>query len=554
MDTNQSLLTQQQLQWQSYRAFNITIVCSFIFFYSIGIIQSYSLFSTPAIFTIPILIPSFILILCSILLYCIVKQHDKLTHRIAPIVTFLMTLFITINSHFQEQTDLNSFLYLVLLLPLFYSYLLAYNTQHLIVNNVFLLLCYIFASITGSTDPLVFLFNSAFLIILCYLTIYTQCQVDHLQQPTSLHEIEKHTIMSKKNSRYLNSIIHDIRQPLSSLSLYSHLLEKKLTDTQHLQLAQSIKHSSEELERWISSLLDLARLDSNAVAPTNTEFSLTSVLSPIVQKYQQQAELKGITLATHFPDISIKGDIRLITSIVDTLLSNAVIHGSQEKDARILLAVRHYKERAILQVWNQGHAIEASIFEALFDEVVLAENPLNNKSKGIGLGLAIAQRKAQLCDTSIEAITNDKGSRFSITLKTTAEKATRKGLNELSNQCLDCHILLIDDDPSILTALSMLLENWGYQVDCADTAEKGIEHYQANKYSLVISDYRLPNQKTGLDVLKAIDKGVPSILLTGEADPEKLKEVKESNKVLDYMILNKPVKPAALRSMLKLLL
>jgi len=125
MDTNQSLLTQQQLQWQSYRAFNITIVCSFIFFYSIGIIQSYSLFSTPAIFTIPILIPSFILILCSILLYCIVKQHDKLTHRIAPIVTFLMTLFITINSHFQEQTDLNSFLYLVLLLPLFYSYLLA---------------------------------------------------------------------------------------------------------------------------------------------------------------------------------------------------------------------------------------------------------------------------------------------------------------------------------------------------------------------------------------------------------------------------------------------
>ena len=137
--------------------------------------------------------------------------------------------------------------------------------------------------------------------------------------------------MSKKSSRYLNSIIHDIRQPLSSLSLYSHLLEKKLTDTQHLQLAQSIKHSSEELERWISSLLDLSRLDSNAITPTITEFKLSSALSPIIQKYQQQALLKGINFSTRLPDMTVKGDIRLITSIVDALLSNAMVHGSQEK-------------------------------------------------------------------------------------------------------------------------------------------------------------------------------------------------------------------------------
>jgi len=554
MDLNQSLLTRQQLQWQSYRSFNISIMCSFIFFFSVGIIQSYSLFSQPAIFTIPIVIPIFILLMCCLLLYCIIIQEDRLAYRMAPLVAFSITLFVVINSHFQEQTDLNSFLYLVLLLPLFYFYLLAYNTQHLIVNNVFLLLCYIFASITGNTDPLVFLFNSAFLITLCYLTIYSQYYCHSAPQTKPTHELEKQTIMSKKNSRYLNSIIHDIRQPLSSLSLYSHLLEKKLTDTQHLQLAQSIKHSSEELERWISSLLDLARLDSQGITLANTEFSLNTVLTPIIQKYQQQAELKGITLSTRIPPLSIEGDTRLITNIVDVLLSNAVIHGKQEKDARILLAVRHYQDRAVLQVWNQGSAIEPSIFDALFDEVALAENPLNNKCKGIGLGLAIAQRKAQLCGTKIEAVTSDKGSRFSITLKTVPEEVKHKGLNELSNQCLNCHILLIDDDPSILAALTMLLESWGYQVDCAGTAEEGIAKYQENHYSLVISDYRLPHQQTGLDVIKAIHKGMPSILLTGEADPEKLKEVKESSKVLDYMILNKPVKPAALRSMLKHLL
>ena len=553
MDVHQELL-KQQIRWQSLRPFNITIISSFVFFFLIGIAQSYTLFDSNPIFTAPLVIPVLILLLCTATLYTIVKEKDDLAHRIAPITTFVITLFITINSHFQEQTYLNSFLYVVLLLPLFYSYLLAYNTRYLIANNVFLLLCYIFASILGNTDPLVFLFNSAFLLTLCYLTIYTQFRANKSHNNQSLSNFEKNSIMSKKSSRYLNSIVHDIRQPLSSLSLYSHLLEKKLTDTQHLQLAQSIKHSSEELERWISSLLDLSRLDSNAITPTITEFKLSSALSPIIQKYQQQALLKGINFSTRLPDMTVKGDIRLITSIIDALLSNAMVHGSQEKNAHILLSARHYQKQAKIQVWNQGEEIEGSIFETLFDEVAQAENPLNNKTKGIGLGLAIAQRKANLCNTSIEAKTNKKGSCFSLMLDTGIKPQKRKELRELSNQCLNCKILLIDDDQGILMALSMLLETWGYNVDCADTAEEGLAKYSASEYDLVISDFRLPNQKTGLDVLKKIKNGTPSILLTGEADPEKLKEVKESSKFLDYMILNKPVKPAALRSMLKQLL
>jgi len=554
MDIYQERVSIQQLRWQSLRPFNITIVASFVFFFLIGIAQSYTLFNSSPTFTAPLIIPATLLVLNLAILYMMVKMHDIWAQRVIPVTAFFITIFISVNSHFQEQTYQNSFLYLVLLLPLFYSYLLAYNTRYLILQNVFLLLCYTFASVMGNTTPLVFLFNIAFLLTLCYLTMYTQFKADASQGKQSLSHIEKNTIISKKNSRYLNSIIHDIRQPLSSLSLYSHLLEKTLTDTQHLQLAQSIKHSSEELERWISSLLDLARLDNDAITPTVTEFELSVVLSPIIQKYQQQALLKGLNFSTRIPKVTVKGDIRILTSIVDVLLSNAMIHGSQNKNSQVLLSVRQYQKQAKLQVWNQGEEIESSIFDTLFDEVAQAENPFNNKTKGIGLGLSIAQRKAQLCNTKIEAKTNSKGSCFTLMLETGLKPQKRKNLKEISNQSLSCKILLIDDDKGILTALSMLLESWGYQVDCADTAEEGLEKYSTSDYDLIITDFRLPNQKTGLDVLREIKTGTPSILLTGEADPEKLKEVKESNKVLDYMILNKPVKPASLRAMLKQLL
>ena len=544
------------VRWQSFRTFNIVIIASFIFFFSIGIAQSYTVFDSSPTFTTALYIPLTILLLCIMALISLICKKDKLAQNIILISALLITLFVAINSHFQEQTYQNSFLYLTLLLPLFYTYLFSYSIPLLIFNNIFLTVCYIFSCILGETDALVFLFNSTFLIIMCYLTVYTKMR-DHKspKQETDIKP-EKDTILSQQSVRYLNRIIHDIRQPLSSLSLYGHLLENKLNDTPHYQLANNIKLASEELERWLSSLLDLARLDDNAITPAFTEFNVASALLPLVKKYQRQASGLGIKIIGRLPAITVRMDKQLLIEIVETLLSNAIVHGKQENAAKILLSVRAHQGNALLQVWNQGEPIITSIYEHLFDEVVLADNPLHNKSKGIGLGLAIAQRKAVLCKTQITAITGPNGSCFQLALESVVSTPKVINLNQLANHSINYRILLIDDDPGILSALSMLLENWGYLVDCASTAEKGLQHYNSNRYDLVISDYRLPNHKTGLDVIKAIRQqdAIPAVLLTGEADPGKLQEVQETGKGINYKVLNKPVKPASLRFLLKQLL
>ena len=556
MEIQQPTLTKQQLRWQSLRPFNIVILCSFIFFFLIGIAQSYTFFNSPPTFSTSIFIPLIILLLCTITLHGILNKKDLLAQRVAPVMSIAITFFVSINSHYQEQTHLNNFLYLVLLLPLFYAYLFSYNTLYLVINNVLLSICYIFASIFGDTDALVFLFNSLFLLTLCYLTIYTQLRNNKNCIQSLTEENEKTTILSQRSGHYLNRIIHDIRQPLSSLSLHSNLLENNLSGTRHAKLAANIKLSSEELERWLSSLLDLARLDSHAISASISQFTLASVLLPTIKKYQYQASIRDIQLTSRLPDLTIKSDHRLLTEIVETLLSNAIVHGSQTKGSDILLNVRRSDNKALLQVWNQGKEIESSILNNLFDEVAQAENPLHNKSKGIGLGLAIAQRKALLIGTKIEVATKETGSRFTLILDTVENPQKHVDLNKLSNHPVDHKILLIDDDIGILNALNMLLDNWGYSVDCASTAEEGLQKYHKNKYDLVISDYRLPNQKTGIDVIKVIknEDNIPAILLTGEAEPAKLKEVQESAMTIDYKILNKPVKPASLRFLLKQLL
>ncbi|MEL0659809.1 hybrid sensor histidine kinase/response regulator [Psychromonas arctica] len=552
----EAIPTQSQLRWQSLRPFNVIILCSFVFFFLIGIGQSYTRFGASPTFITPLFIPAIILLLCVLNLVGLIAKKDNIVQTLMPINCLSITFFVSINSHFQEHLYVSSFLYLVLLLPLFYSYLFAYSTTHLVINNIFLAICYIFASIIGNTDALAFLFNSTFLMTMCYLTIFTQSRHSKKnKQPVEIKP-EQPSIINQQTGDYLKRIIHDIRQPLSSLSLYGHLLENKLTGTPQLQLAKNIKLASEELDRWLSSLLDLARMDSDTTVPQISEFTLASTLLPSIKKYQFQAFELGIQIITRLPNLTIKTDKRLFIEIIETLLNNAIIHGSQKKGTQILLSVRHYQGKALIQVWNQGAKIETSLLDNLFDEISLADNPLHNKSKGIGLGLPIAQRKAILCDTKIEVISNQRGSRFSFAVNIAENTKKHINLNKLSNHSIDYKILLIDDDQGILHALSMLLENWGYTVECADTAEEGLEKYYLNNYDLIISDYRLPNQKTGLDVIKKIKEqdDIPAVLLTGEADPGKLKEVQTTGKEINYKILNKPVKPASLRFLLKQLL
>jgi len=363
-------------------------------------------------------------------------------------------------------------------------------------------------------------------------------------------------IISPKTSRYLNRIIHDIRQPLSSLSLYGQLLENKLQLSPHYQLAKNVKLASEDIDRWLSALLDLSRLDSDTMTVNVSDFSLTSALSSLIKKNQFMAKQSGVKISVHLPEMQVTSDQRLLTEIVDTLLNNALLHSSAKKSAKVLLSVRHYQGKALLQVWNQGAKIPDQLIGSLFDEIALADNPLHNKSKGIGLGLPIAQRKAHLCNTNIKVTTDNNGSCFSIALNLARNVISPTNLNNFANTPANFNILLIDDDQGILSALSMLLENWGYKVDCANTAEMGLQQFNLKSYHLVITDYRFSTQQTGLDVIKAIKNinDITAVLLTGEADPNKLKEVQDLAKKINYKILHKPVKPASLRFLLTQLL
>ena len=333
--------------------------------------------------------------------------------------------------------------------------------------------------------------------------------------------------------------------------MYSHLLEKQVQDEKQSMLVENLLCASNQLDRWLSSLLELATLDSKGQQAIVKNIPLETCLSPLIEKYHQLAKSKGMLLKVRLSKTVIYSDTKLLTDIIDNLLNNAFLHGSQIKGGAVLLSARHHQGTINIQVWNQGPRINGEHLESLFDELYYSKNPLHNKAKGLGLGLALSQRKAVLLNTEISVKTSDKGSCFSIIIPIGKEIAEVPSSPVRSSQGSQ-NILLIDDDASILAALSMLLENWGYRVDCAENSEQAIDLLESKSFALMISDYRLPGEKNGIDLIKIAQQkqGIPSVLLTGEVDPDKLKE----GELRSYRVLHKPLKPAALRLLLRQLL
>lgn len=536
------------LRWQSLRIYNIVILAAFLFFYVAGSLQSYVFFSSHAAFNLPFVYPLVAIFLCAYLLHCLLKKEEKNIFWLLPVLTFFSTLFITINSHFEAPTTQNSFLYCALLLPLFYSYLLAYNFRLLVINHIVIVITYTFTAVVGDTGTLTFIINALFLLSLTVLTLFSNLKNNSPKKYKKTKESTTASQAATINAAYLPKIIHDVRQPLSSITLYSHLLEKYLKDSAPQDIVQNLQQSAKQLEGGLTALFDLYALQSQSIRPQIKNRHLANLLAPLIKKYQELAKQHNFTFNIKITDASIKSDGKLLSEILDVLLSNALQHGKQSADRKILLSARKLKGKINLQVWNQGPKISERCLNSLFDKTNYSEQDKQNKQNGLGLGLAIAQNKAQLLNTHIKVQTSNHGSCFSVAVARGEDRASDQQQSIYTADNSE-NVLLVDDDPSILNALSLLLTNWGYKICCATTAEQALTILAEQQISILISDYRLPGQKNGIDLISAAQKGrkITTVLLTGEIDSGKLK----AGSCLNYKILHKPVKPAALRVLLR---
>ena len=199
-------------------------------------------------------------------------------------------------------------------------------------------------------------------------------------------------------SRFLAAASHDLRQPLQTLSLLQAMLADSISDPGASQLIERLDKTITAMSGLLDKLLDINQLEAGVVQPKPCEFAIGDVLQQMRTEFEIHAADAGLSLRVVPCHITVRTDPRLLEQILRNMLSNATKYTSQGK---VLLGCRRRGERLSIEVWDTGTGIPQTELSAIFKEFHQLDNPAGKRAKGLGLGLAIVQRIADLLEVPI---------------------------------------------------------------------------------------------------------------------------------------------------------
>jgi PAS domain S-box-containing protein len=354
-------------------------------------------------------------------------------------------------------------------------------------------------------------------------------------------------------TKFLAAVSHDLLQPLNAARLFTGALLDQPMPERIGHLIGSVSNSLEDVERLLSTLVDISKLDAGAIKPDISAFNVSELLNNIASEYTHIAQSEGLAFDSVISSAVVSTDPALLARVVRNLLSNAVRY--TEPGGRILLGCRRRPDGLELQVLDTGSGIPTDQLETIFQEFKRGKN--TGQDKGLGLGLAIVEKIARMLGHSINVRSQPgRGSLFSILLPY-GELAPQHTVPQLQHRDFGeglrgRHIWMIDNDQSICDGMSTLLGGWG----CETVTALSLEHLREQlavgtaPLDLLIADYHLDNDVNGVDVVAEIMQQRPDqppvLMVTANYS----NELKQQMRELGYQLMHKPIRPLKLKTML----
>jgi signal transduction histidine kinase len=365
-------------------------------------------------------------------------------------------------------------------------------------------------------------------------------------------------------ARFLAAASHDLRQPAHALGLYTAALRAGGLAPAQAEIAERMAAALAAMEAMFAALLDVSRMDADAVRPHWDLVALAPLLRRLADECAPAAEARGLRLGLHLaPAVTEAGaltvsDELLLERVLRNLLANAVKFTRQ---GGVLLACRARTAADgtrgwRIEVWDSGIGIAAADQERVFEEFLQLGNSGRERAVGQGLGLAIVQRLVHLLQLRLSLHSRPgRGSVFFIDglLPAAATPrqaaAARNGLRRLAGTV----VAVIEDDADVRDAMVRLLQMWDCTALAGAAADDVLRQQQAAalRVHAVVADVHLAGGRHGPDELRVLfaawGREVPALLVSGETSPGRLRELEAGG----HTCLAKPVSPARLRAWLE---
>ena len=361
--------------------------------------------------------------------------------------------------------------------------------------------------------------------------------------------------LDEVKTRFFTNITHELRTPLSLIKgPLSSVLKSKQLDEKNLSFLKTAGNNAEILQKLISSLLDLSKLESESMKINDMSFSLFEFTRLAASNFESYAQQVGIELIFDYKaakSLYIKLDKEKLETIINNLISNAIKFTPE--GGRITISVHDMENEIHIRVQDTGVGISAEEIPHIFERFYQASNTDKAQSGGTGIGLTLSIEFARLMggDISVKSSPGE-GSTFTVRLPRNevlgsfevADKNMQNSFNQHDTEFdhkKGAKILIVEDNESFSSYLATILSEY-YPTVCAFNGKKAIEILEnlEKPYlpDLILSDIMMP-EMDGYQLLEYL-KGhesyweIPVIMLTARvALQDKLKALRTG--VDDYI-------------------
>jgi len=322
----------------------------------------------------------------------------------------------------------------------------------------------------------------------------------------------------QRKDQFLATLGHELRNPLAPLRTVAHLLKDTLPDDPQLQrLRDMLERQVSQLTRLVDDLLDVSRIKSGRIRLQLQRLDFRDVVRDAAVNMEPMAAAHEQRLDVEQPDVplTVDGDSVRLAQIVTNLLDNAVKY--TPAGGRIKVATRRVSGQVELSVADNGSGIPPELLSQIFDVFCQGANGPGSSGGGLGLGLTLVRKLAQLHGGSADVRSEgpDRGSEFIVRFPIAAQPAAVEPPAGMSSAgAADARsvatparaprrILVVDDNEDAAETLALMLEREGHEVRRARDGRAALEMASEFAPEVVLLDIGLPDM-TGYDLSQAL--------------------------------------------------
>ncbi|MTV37102.1 response regulator [Duganella radicis] len=346
---------------------------------------------------------------------------------------------------------------------------------------------------------------------------------------------ERQTVERQNHAKdeFLAMLGHELRNPLSAISSAASLIGLPGVSLDGVQRAKKIiQRQSQHLGRIVDDLLDLSRAMSGKILLNRAPLDLATLVGQALETYRATGRSTDYELDQDLEPGWVEGDSTRLEQITSNLIDNALKY--TQPGGRIEVRTWTENDDVVLTVRDTGVGIAAELLPHVFDVFVQGSSTLDRSQGGLGIGLSLVRRLAELHGGSIaaESAGANRGSTFTLRLPRVEHQSAAAPAAPAGGAQDKPRVLLIEDNDDGREMMGMMLSGYGYQVESAADGLLGLTAARDCQPDLALVDIGLPGID-GYEVARRLradpaTRAIRLIALTGYGQAEDLRRVMDA--------------------------